>query len=87
MMTRGQVMLRRLPGGAGHDGELRGRAGGRHGADVGVVVLEAGAVSQLGANTAQCGELVCNEETVTIIQSTFILHSVLYQLNQDCFQL
>ena len=74
MVTRGQVMLRlSLPGGAGHDGELRGRAGGRHRADVGVVVLEAGAVSQLGPDTAQGGELVCNEETVSIMPSN--IHS------------
>lgn len=71
MVTRGQVMLGlSLPG---HDGELRGGAGGRHGADVGVVVLEAGAVSQLGPDAAQGGELVCNEETVTIMPTN--IHS------------
>ena len=80
MLTRGHLML---PRGSGHDGELRGGARGRHRADVGVVVLEAGAVCQLGPHTAQRGELVCNEETVRMMMSTFI-RSILYQLNLNC---
>ena len=83
MLTRGHLML---PRGSGHDGELRCGARGRHWADVGVVVLEAGAVCQLGPHTAQRGELVCNEETVRMMMSTFI-RSILYQLNLNCSRL
>ena len=82
MMTRGHLILWLLSRGSGHDGELRGRARGRHWADVGVVMLEAGAVCQMGPHTAQRGELVCNEETVRMM-STFI-RSILYQLNLNC---
>ena len=77
MVTRGHVILW-LPG------QLGGRPGGRHGADVGVVVLEAGAVSQLRPHAPQCRELVCNED---IVKHLCFVHDPFYQLNLDCSQL